>query len=117
MENILVIEDDLMFGKLLSNYLNKNGYSASQATDGTSAKAQLQDSDFDLALIDYRLPDTNGIDLVKWIEANALNVQVIMMSRTLDGNLQAEASDLGVSGFLDKPFNPAELLDLLEEIK
>lgn len=116
MKSILVIEDDLMFCKLLSNYLNKNGYQASQATDGSSAKEQLRQTEFDLVLVDYRLPDTNGIDLAKWAEENNLDVKVILMSRSLDEDLRSQGEQLGISGFLNKPFNPSELLDLLTKI-
>ncbi len=114
MKNILVIEDDLMFCKLVTNYLNKNGYHASQATDGASAKEQMKQSEFDVALIDYRLPDTNGVDLVRWIKENTTVSEVIVMSRMLDEQLREEAQTLGVSTFLNKPFNPSELLDLLK---
>ncbi|WP_166332511.1 response regulator [Sphingobacterium chungjuense] len=114
MNNILVIEDDLMFCKLVSNYLNKNGHQASQATDGASAKEQLQRTEFDVALVDYRLPDTNGVDLVRWIKENTSVSKVIVMSRMLDEQLREEAQSLGVTTFLNKPFNPSELLALLK---
>lgn len=116
MESILVIEDDLMFCKLLSNYLNKNGYRASQATDGTSAREQLNEGKFDLVLVDYRLPDTNGVDIARWIKENQEDTGVIMMSRSLDDTVRTEAEEYGVTGFLSKPFNPSELLALLKNI-
>lgn len=114
MKNILVIEDDLMFCKLVSNYLNKNGYQAAQATDGASAREQINQSEFDVALVDYRLPDTNGVDLVRWIKENSTIKDVIVMSRMLDEQLREEAQSLGVTTFLNKPFNPSELLALLK---
>ncbi|WDF70805.1 response regulator [Sphingobacterium oryzagri] len=116
MESILVIEDDFMFCKLVSNYLNKNGYKAVEATDGHAAKEQLQQRSFDLVLVDYRLPDTNGIDLVKWIKTQQADTKIIMMSRTIDEELKNEAFALGVSAFLNKPLNPPELLKLVQQI-
>lgn len=114
MEKILVIEDDLVFCKLLTNFLNKNGYSASQAADGSEAWALLRDNEFDLAVIDYRLPDTNGVELTRRIADAELKTKVILMSRLNDADIPREGADAGSLHFLNKPFKPNELLEIIE---
>ncbi len=113
MEKILVIEDDFVFCKLLSNYLNKNGYSASQAANGAEAKGLLESNEYDLAVIDYRLPDTNGVEITKWISESDLKTKVILMSRLADADIPREGAEAGSMHFLNKPFKPAELLEII----
>ncbi len=116
MEKILVIEDDFMFCKLLTNFLNKNGYNAAQAASGDEAKKLLGANEIDLAVIDYRLPDMTGIDVMKWIKEKKLRTKVILMSRLNDEDIPKEGAEAGSLYFLHKPFKPNELIDLINRL-
>lgn len=116
MDKILVIEDDLVFCKLLTNFLNKNGFSAAQAANGAEAKDMLSAEEYGLAVIDYRLPDINGVELTRWIKDQGMKTKVILMSRLNDEDIPKEGAEAGSLHFLHKPFKPNELIELIATV-
>lgn len=114
-EHILVVEDDVVFCKLLTKLLAKEDYQIQGAQDMLSAKELAENYTFDFVILDYRLPGTNGLKLAKWLIERQENVKVILMSRILDKTLMEEAQQLGVVGFMKKPLSPTKLLELIKQ--
>lgn len=108
----MIIEDDLVFCKILTKFLEKSGYRATDAQTGKDAIQHISNLEIDLAVIDYRLPDMNGLELIDWIKENSPDTDCILMSRYND-SLSEQAGEKGAIGFLDKPFDPDELLKLM----
>ena len=75
----LVIDDEPDICELLSLTLGRMDIDTITANDLTSAKNCLQEHQFDLCLTDMRLPDGDGLDLVKWMQANATGVPVAVI--------------------------------------
>ncbi|MGY6562815.1 MAG: response regulator [Luteibaculaceae bacterium] len=117
MEKILVIEDDLVFCKLLTSFLNKHTYNATSTSTGENAITILSNNEIDLAIIDYKLPDTTGVEIIKWINENTPNTKAILMSRLPQSEIEPKGEKYGALTFLQKPFKPATLLEIIQKIE
>lgn len=67
MKSILIIEDDITFGMMLKTWLGKKGFEVSSVSNIARAQKHIEGQGADLILSDLRLPDHDGIDLLKWM--------------------------------------------------
>jgi len=115
-ETILVIQSDPKIRVLCHEYLSSRGYQVITAGDYESAIRAAFDGHVDLYLIDLQLPDVNGLDLLERIKAFQPEAQTIIISGNLTNEHLLRALQLGVKGFLVKPFGTKELLDSTKKI-
>lgn len=113
MSNILIIEDDSTLRNVLDKYLTKHGHQVHLAETGKKGVEFLSLQNIDTALIDIRLPDINGLDLLSDIKKKTPHIQIIMMTFYDDVRSAVKAIKLGAKDYLTKPINPEELLSLL----
>jgi DNA-binding response OmpR family regulator len=111
---ILIVEDDIVFCKLLTRFLTKNDFQVLDAQAGKEALNLLESNSFDLAILDYRLPDMNGIDILKKIKRKENNTKIILMTRYGDEGIANKAVSEGADAFVSKPINPTELLEVIK---
>jgi len=109
MKKILIVEDDISFGMMLETWFTKNGYEARTASSLDRAKKQLSDAPVDILLLDLRLPDGSGIDLLQWKKEQGLACPCILMTSYAEIQIAVEAIKLGAFDFLEKPVNPTLL--------
>ena len=110
MAKILLIEDDVPFCKLLEKFLLKKSIDVVTAFSGSDAKDKLKTTDFNLIITDLRLPDYDGIALMKEIKANYQDIPVVLMTGYSDVNTAVKAIKNGAADYISKPFNPEEVL-------
>lgn len=110
MAKILVIEDDLTFSQLLDGFLKKSGYSADLRHDVKSGIKALEQEQYDLLLLDYRLPDGTGLEVLTASREKSLTIPVIIMTSFNDVRTAVEAMRSGAFDYITKPVNPDELL-------
>ena len=110
----LVIDDEPDICELLTLTLGRMDIRTEAAVDVASAKALLGKHDFDICLTDMRLPDGNGLDLVKWMQTNAPGVPVAVI--TAHGNVETavQALKLGAFDFISKPLDLGNLRNIVE---
>ncbi len=113
MKRILIVEDDVVFAKVLESFLKKKGFISQYATNVSNAKESISNNDFDLFLLDYRLPDGTGLDIVQHLKEKRKSFLSIMMTSFHDVRTVVRAMKMGVSDFITKPVNPEELLMLI----
>jgi len=101
---ILVVDDDEKIGNLIGVRLQKQGYSSSLVSDGASALKWIEQNNPALILLDVRLPDMNGIDVLREILKKRPEVYVIMISAHADIAVAVECIKIGAIDFLEKPF-------------
>jgi two-component system response regulator HydG len=110
MLKILLIEDDISFCKLLEKFLTKNTYGVITSYTAAEARSNLQKETFDLILMDLRLPDSDGLELMMEIKTSFPAVPVILMTGYSDVNTAVKAIKNGAADYISKPFNPEEIL-------
>lgn len=108
---ILVVDDEPDICTLVKEILEDEGYDVCLAENGSEAESQKEKHDPDLVLLDIWMPDIDGISLLKrWIETDAIDIPVIMMSGHGTVETAVEATRLGAYDFLEKPLSLAKLV-------
>lgn len=115
MARILVIEDDVTFLQIIEGFLKKNNYTPFTCSNVREALKLLSTDSFDLALLDYRLPDGTGMDILNNIQAKGLQLPVIIMTSFHDIRTAVRSIRSGAYDYITKPVNPDELLMLMQE--
>lgn len=115
MRSILIVEDDITFGMMLKTWLGKKGFEVSSVSNIARAQKHLETQTVDLILSDLRLPDHDGIYLLKWMNDKGMNIPLIIMTGYADIQSAVEAIKLGARDYIAKPVNPEELLKKIAE--
>jgi two-component system response regulator HydG len=110
MKKILIIDDEVNIGLLLSKFLTKNGFIVDAVTSGATALEHLTSSLYDLVLCDYRLDDTDGRELLIKIKAKYPQTCVIIITGYSDVKIAVELIKLGAFDYITKPLYPDEIL-------
>jgi DNA-binding NtrC family response regulator len=114
-EKIIVLEDDLVVRKSLEQQLRYKRYDVASATTIAEAQELLTKDNFDLMIVDVRLPDGNGIDLLKQLQSRPSRPLVVMVSGFGTVDLAVECMSNGAFTFLTKPFSPEQLAVTLKK--
>ena len=112
MAKILIVEDDLAFGTMIQAWLKKKGFEVEKATSVKAALNLLEeDNKRDLILSDLRLPDHDGLTLLKWTQKHNLSIPFIVMTSYAEVQNAVLAMKSGATDYIAKPFPPDILLD------
>jgi len=109
-ERILIVEDEKLVRWSLRERLLKEGFEVLEAESGQVARGIIEEGSVDLVVLDYRLPDTTGIELLKEIVSEIPEAPVIMMTAYSTVETAVEAMKLGAFDYINKPFNQDELV-------
>jgi chemosensory pili system protein ChpA (sensor histidine kinase/response regulator) len=109
---VMVVDDSLTVRKFTSRLLEREGYRVITAKDGLDAIEKLRDHLPDVMLVDIEMPRMDGFDLTRSVrgDARTLGIPIIVISSRTAGKHRSRAAALGVSAFIGKPFQEAELL-------
>ena len=116
MLSILIVEDDITFSLMLTTWLGKKGFVVRSSSSVSDAKRRLGEEAFDLVISDLRLPDSDGIDLLKWLKSTHPSLPLIMMTSYAEIQTAVQAMKLGAADYIAKPLNPDELLGKIREL-
>lgn len=116
MLSILIVEDDITFSLMLTTWLGKKGFVVRSSSSVSDAKRRLGEEAFDLVISDLRLPDSDGIDLLKWLKSAHPSLPLIMMTSYAEIQTAVQAMKLGAADYIAKPLNPDELLGKIKEL-
>jgi len=111
--HILVADDDGAIRTLLRTFLEEEDYRVTEALTGQEALEGLRSGNYDLVLLDMRLPGMTGLDVLKQLREKQGDMPVILMTAYGSPNTAIQASSLGAYGYITKPF---ELDDVLHNI-
>jgi two-component system response regulator HydG len=112
---ILIIDDEVNIGLLLSKFLTKSGFEVSNTTTGSAALEILNNEKFDLILCDYRLDDTDGKEILRHVKENYPATGVIIITGYSDIKLAVELIKLGAYDYIVKPLYPDEILNTINK--
>jgi len=114
-KTILVVDDDKSILRTFTRILQKSGYEIDVAETGKEAMEKAENNHFDLALVDIRLPDMDGTDLLAKLKKQLQHTVKIMITGFPSLETGVKALDEGADAYLVKPVKPQELLMLLDE--
>lgn len=115
MPHILIIEDEAELARFLTRLFTLKGYDITHVATGKDFDKLTRLSQFDAAFIDVRLPDRNGIELLKIMTKQAPNCPCIVMTGFSTVKLAVDAIKYGAVDFIEKPFEDIDALELLLE--
>jgi len=107
---ILLVEDDLNLGFLLTEYLEDNGFEAKCCVDGEQGLSAWNSGGFDFCILDIMLPKLDGFSLAKLIREQNKNVPIILLTAKSMKDDKIHGFNLGIDDYITKPFDEEELL-------
>jgi len=116
MAKILLVEDEEVLRMLVTDTLEDEGYEVDEAVDGGEAYEKIQETSYDLLLVDYMMPVLTGLELIHKIRQEGNKVKIIMLSAKSQTADQQKVKDAGADGFVSKPFSPIELTERIGEM-
>ena len=107
---ILVVEDDKHIRDFLKTSLSEEAFAVDTAEDGEKGSRLARTNDYDLIVLDNRLPKKNGLEVCKEIRADGKAVPILMLSVMSGSEKKVELLNAGADDYLSKPFKLEELL-------
>jgi len=111
--SILVVDDEKNIRATLADILTGEGYEVRTAGTGEQAVKLCSKQSFDVVLLDVRMPGIDGVEAFRRIRANRHDIRVILMSAYSIDELRREALAAGALGFVRKPLNLENLVELI----
>ncbi len=113
---ILVIDDELIVRESLIGWLKKSGYATVGADGGGKALEMLREEEYDLIFLDIKMPDMDGIEVLGRIKEDYPYSMVVMITAYGSVHTAVEAMKKGANDYLMKPFEPDDLVLLVEKL-
>jgi two-component system response regulator (stage 0 sporulation protein F) len=112
-KNVLVVDDRLGIRILIEEILTAHGYSVTQAADGYEALELVENNNFDLVLLDMKMSGMDGLETLTLLKKKFPALDVIIMTAYEELDVLNEAKNRGAKGYLSKPFDIEELLNVI----
>lgn len=115
MTRILIVEDDLSFARILEVFLKKKGFLVDCAANKNEGEKLTKTNKYQLLLLDYKLPDGTGLELLSTARKTGMKVPAVVMTSFNEVRLAVKAMQTGAFDYITKPINPDELLMLIDQ--
>jgi two-component system chemotaxis response regulator CheY len=114
-KSILVVDDTRSMRKMVAAVLAAAGYSVEEAGDGLEALALARERVFDLVVTDQNMPRMDGVSLIRELRSLAAYdpVALLVLSTEVNPELKQQGRDAGATGWMAKPFDPQQMLDIV----
>jgi DNA-binding NtrC family response regulator len=113
--NILIVDDEQNIRRLIRNEFSNEGYEVTTARNGEEGLVLIQQKDFDVILLDIKLPKLSGLEVLKKIKEKSGAAEVIMITGYGDIQSAVISLKLGAMDYLTKPFKLDELLSIVQK--
>ena len=110
MPKVLIIDDDAEICSVVSKSLGDNGFIVDQAHTALDAKEILRSCEFELVLIDWNLPDSTGLQILRALRESGNHTPVIMLTGMSSIDYKTDGLESGADDYITKPFDERELL-------
>jgi len=110
-DHILIVEDEEGIRQLISDAMTQQGFTVSTARNAAAAHALIASTPPDLAIIDWMMPQTSGVELIRQLRAQEAtrSLPIIMLTARTGENDTIEGLDAGADDYMHKPFSTREL--------
>lgn len=113
---VLIADDEDGLRMTVAAWLGDEGFDVEQAGNGLDAIKIVQSRDFDIALLDIKMPGANGLEVLRYIKKNSSPTEVVMMTGMSDVSMAVEAMKLGAKEYLTKPVDMDQLVPQLRSL-
>ncbi len=114
---VLIVDDAAAVRSMLRGLLSEEGFRVvADLASGSGVLANVERFEPDIVCLDYNLPDADGLELLRQIHAAHPTVAVVMVTGTVDADLESAAAEAGAAGFIRKPFSPDKILKELGQV-
>ncbi|WP_226419177.1 response regulator [Dechloromonas denitrificans] len=118
MLRILIVDDNLSMRKVLAALFTSAGHEVVGAfADGNGIEELIRQTAPDLVCLDYHMPGRDGLTILKVIQAEMPQIDVVFMTASSESDIEEKAADAGASGFIRKPFSQAQIIDELRAVE
>lgn len=119
-KNILVVDDEEIITKTLQKLLKKEGYDVDVAKSGKEALEKIKQKDYNLLIVDVRMPEIDGIETIKKIrdylkQSNKKQIPEVVITGYADIDKYQEGMELEVADYLSKPFDNQDFLNIVKK--
>lgn len=115
-KRILVVDDEVNMRATLADILSDEGYCIDTAADGLSAVEMCEQQDYDVVLLDVRMPGIDGVEAFRRIHRHDESIRVVMMSAYSMDDLKRAVLDEGAIAFLSKPLDIENVIGLIQDV-
>jgi len=112
---ILLVDDEVKFLKAVSDRLSIKGFNVTTAANGDDAIRAANQGGFDVAVVDLRMPGTDGAQVLKILKENHKFIEIIMLTGHATVDSAVECTRLGAFKYLEKPYDFEKLVEALKE--
>jgi DNA-binding NtrC family response regulator len=113
---VLVVDDEVVVVNSIRKVLTRKGYAIEEAFTCKDALAQVFAHDYDLVLLDMKMSDGNGLDVLQRIKAKRPDLRVVIVTGYASVDTAVEAIQKGASDYMAKPFTPEELYGMTNRV-
>jgi two-component system response regulator HydG len=114
-DRILIVDDDVILGESMLGILESEGYNVELVNNGKAAETKIQSQFYNLILLDIRLPDITGLELLSIINQNSPRTRKIMLTGFPDTNTAIRAVNEKADAYLVKPFKTEKLIKVIKD--
>ena len=107
---ILIVEDNQKLAKYIKQILEESGYAVDVVHDGETGERMADSNEYDLVILDIRMPDVDGMEVLRQIRENNIPGKVVMLTAVGELKYAQDSLDLGASDFMTKPVDLNDLL-------
>lgn len=117
-KKILTVDDSASIRQMVSFTLKQAGYEVVEAIDGQDGLAKAQANNVDLVITDLNMPNMNGIELIRSLRQEGAYkfTPILMLTTESDDSKKTDGKQAGATGWIVKPFNPEQLLRVIERV-
>ena len=115
MKKVLIIDDDTFMCDLLVNHLKQHGFDVKGTYTGRSGIKMVEENDFDIVLCDFRLPNTDGFEVLQKIKSKKPLLPVIIMTAYAEVKMAVKLIKSGAFDYVTKPVQPEEIIKLINK--
>ena len=112
---IMIIDDEVAMCRILKQMLEGEGYEVHTSTDAQSALEAVKSDSFNLVMTDVSMPNLSGIEILSELKKEKPALPVIFVTAQDINDVLKEALQLGLDGFIEKPFNLQALLEIVRD--
>ncbi len=114
---VLLVDDEIDFTKVLSQRLEARGLDVDIAENGVRALEMVQQDNYDIILLDLRMPEMDGLETLKRLREERPDLHVVLLTGQGDLKSGVEAMKLGATDFMEKPADIKEIMEKINDAK